>query len=444
MAVIDRTPVGDRPNRVHWFAGRVHEVLDDVTAGGVCAASLSAAETSEALTELTRASRRIDALRLALLTHGEVVEVATEAGATSTGAWLAHATRTVHGEAFALVKLANRLDAAAFGPGTDHAGWDHDFAATRDAALAGHVDVDQARVVVEAVDRLPGFVDASDRERAEKHLLAEAAHHDAKRLRRLARHLLHVIDPDAADQELAKQLQLEEAEAARKTMLTMVDDGQGTVHGKFRLPSVHGAMLAAALHALASPRRPDAIAREETDAEGRSLRRASPQVLGEAFCQLLERFPTGNLPQAGGGLLTVVATIPVNLLESGLGLATLDNGGQLSAGQLRRLACSAGIIPAVLGSGSRVLDLGRRARFATPAQRIALAVRQSTCTAEGCDIPAAWCDAHHDRPWSQGGRTDLDDLRLLCPRHHRLVHRPDSALTDLPGGRIQITNRRRH
>src|SRR3712207_2881381 len=259
-AVTDTTT---RSNRVHWFAGRVHEVLDDVTAGGVVVSTLSATETSEAILELTRATRRIEALRLALLSHAERVEVAAESGAASTGAWLAHATTGVHGQAFATAKLATRLDAGLHGPGSAHPGWDHDFAATREAVLAGHLDLQQAQVVVEAVEQLPQFVGASDRERAEKHLLAEAARHDAKRLRRLAKHLLHVIDPDAAEEELGRRLRREEALAARKTMLTMFDDGAGTVHGKFRIPALHGAMLASALQALASPARPDAIPRSE-------------------------------------------------------------------------------------------------------------------------------------------------------------------------------------
>ncbi|HTY72122.1 MAG TPA: HNH endonuclease signature motif containing protein, partial [Actinomycetes bacterium] len=40
----------------------------------------------------------------------------------------------------------------------------------------------------------------------------------------------------------------------------------------------------------------------------------------------------------------------------------------------------------------------------------------------GCQIPAAWCDAHHIVPWSCGGVTALVNLVLLCPHHHRLIH----------------------
>jgi hypothetical protein len=84
--------------------------------------------------------------------------------------------------------------------------------------------------------------------------------------------------------------------------------------------------------------------------------------------------------------------------------------------------------------------------FASTAQRIALAVQHATCTADGCDIPAPWCDAHHRQPWSSGGRTDLTDLRLLGRRHHTLIHRSGYGHTDLAEGRVKIskTHRRRN
>ena len=31
-------------------------------------------------------------------------------------------------------------------------------------------------------------------------------------------------------------------------------------------------------------------------------------------------------------------------------------------------------------------------------------------------------DAHHIKHWSAGGETSLENLMLLCSRHHRLVH----------------------
>ena len=116
-------------------------------------------------------------------------------------------------------------------------------------------------------------------------------------------------------------------------------------------------------------------------------------------------------------------------LEGGLAPATLDTGRLISAGEARRLASQCGVIPAVLGSRSEVLDLGRTVRLHTPAQRIALRLRHTTCTVEGCSVPAAWCHAHHKTPWSRGGKTTVKDGTLLCPRHHRAIHRPGFEAT---------------
>ena len=120
----------------------------------------------------------------------------------------------------------------------------------------------------------------------------------------------------------------------------------------------------------------------------------------------------------------------------------MSTGGYLSAGQVRRLACAAGIIPAVLGSKSQLLDLGRKVRLHTEPQRIAMTLRDKHCTAEGCEVPAAWCHAHHTTPWSQGGKTTVKDGRLVCGRHHRMIHHPAYTTEYLPNGQTRITPRR--
>lgn len=113
------------------------------------------------------------------------------------------------------------------------------------------------------------------------------------------------------------------------------------------------------------------------------------------------------------------------------GVATLDTGLAISAGEARRLACGHKLLPAVLGTGHQALELGETARLFSKAQRVALTLRDGGCTVEHCDVPASMCHAHHDRPWSHGGTTDLANGRLLCGPHHRRIHDPgfDHALT---------------
>ena len=99
-----------------------------------------------------------------------------------------------------------------------------------------------------------------------------------------------------------------------------------------------------------------------------------------------------------------------------------DDGIGLTATQLRRLACDAGILPVVFDGKGQALDLGRRQRVVTPGQRIALVARDGGCVFPGCDRPASWCDAHHVIHWFERGPTDLWNLCLLCSAHHHIVH----------------------
>jgi len=86
-----------------------------------------------------------------------------------------------------------------------------------------------------------------------------------------------------------------------------------------------------------------------------------------------------------------VVTMTLETLLGGLTAARLDTGETISPGAGRRLACEAGIIPAVLGGKSQVLDLGRKRRFHSEAQRIARTIEVGGCEVEGCDWPPGMC-----------------------------------------------------
>ncbi len=177
-------------------------------------------------------------------------------------------------------------------------------------------------------------------------------------------------------------------------------------------------MLRKALAALAAPKHVRA-----TDGAGTyDYERPTPEKLGRAFAEYVERFPAARLPRTDGLNATVIVTMTLDALLGELKAAHLDTGVAVSPGQARRLACEAGIIPAVLGSRSEVLDLDRTRRFHARAQRIAMTVEQKHCQSVGCDVPAAYCHAHHDQPWSRGGHANLHDARPHCPFHHHQIH----------------------
>jgi hypothetical protein len=135
-------------------------------------------------------------------------------------------------------------------------------------------------------------------------------------------------------------------------------------------------------------------------------------------------------------------TIDLDALLTGLGAAGLDTGIAIPAGEARRLACTAGLVPAVLGGDSVPLDLGRSRRLYTRSQRRALALAHDTCAVAGCTRPFAWCEIHHHRlSWAKGGRTDLDDALPLCGHHHRRAHDTRFDLRRRPDGEYTFHRR---
>ncbi|GAB2728132.1 HNH endonuclease signature motif containing protein [Nocardioides pakistanensis] len=396
------------PHRLVGFAHEVEEAL--VGLGGVPAWSMTPAEQAEVLVVLDRVSSRMAELELRVLAAADRDQVGSEAGATSTAAWLAHATRQTRARCGAAVRLAEALDER--------------YEATRRALAAGVVNTDQARVIAQAVDALTReHDDLPDdiHERAQAHLLDLAEQFDAVVLRRLGKRLFEVVCPEAADAAEGEALEAEEERARRKASLSMRDNGDGTVSGWFRLPVLHAALLKKALEALTSPRR---VGDGRLDpATGKKL--PYQVLLGQGFTELLEHHlnPAG-LPSQGGCPFTLVVTIGIDALRTGIGAGTLETGERISAGAVRRLACRAGLIPMVLDGESVPLDLGREQRLFDRYQRLALAQTYGGCATEGCDRPPSWTDTHHKHPWQHGGRTDLADGLPLCPPHHQMADHP--------------------
>ncbi|MEA5117732.1 MAG: DUF222 domain-containing protein [Propionicimonas sp.] len=160
---------------------------------------------------------------------------------------------------------------------------------------------------------------------------------------------------------------------------------------------------------------------------------------GEALAALVEHLPTDGFPATGGTPAHIMVTIDEARLRGQVAAATLSTGERISAGELRRLACGHGILPAVLGGASVPVDLGRSQRLFSRQQRDALAVLDGGCVTPGCDRPPAWCEAHHGgSPFSQGGLTNLDQGYLLCSGHHHEAHQQRWRFRRTPAGVAQI------
>ena len=125
-------------------------------------------------------------------------------------------------------------------------------------------------------------------------------------------------------------------------------------------------------------------------------------------------------------------------------LAEADGSAQITAGTIRepisaqlarQIACDAGIIPAVLAGPSQILDLGRTARTASPAQRRALILRDGGCSRPGCHTPPAWTQAHHITWWEHHGPTNLNNPALTCDHCHDLIHHHGWTITTDTNGK---------
>jgi hypothetical protein len=416
----------EHPHPVLDLAVRLHSRLESVADMSV--SSMSAQEKREALILLSQDAAQLDALRLRLLSEAEQSEATADTGAATAADWLAIETQQVRRDTRSELKLAQKLD-------------HHDVLSS--AMAHGDVNLAQARAIVTSLDRLPTrgefAISPDQRVAAEVHLVKLAADYDAKQLRYLGRHLFEVIAPELADQVEGKQLEAEEARALQRTTLTMWEDDEGTTHGRFRIPALYGQMLEKMLLALTAPSRSVGTNTTGIDPDlPAAVRR------GIAFTQILETVDAKDLPTTGGCGATVVVTMTLEQLLADLdaaGVCTLDTGGHISAAEARRLACSAGIIPMVLGGKSQPLDVGRKRRLHTEAMRVAMSVRDGGCTAEHCQTPPGLCHAHHEHPWSRGGKTNVQTGRLLCPHHHRRLHDPGYLTTRLPDGRLRFHRR---
>ena len=214
-------------------------------------------------------------------------------------------------------------------------------------------------MIVRAVEQLPAT--RQRRDQAERHLVAEARHHDAKALRILGKRLLEVDRPRGRRRPRSQ---------APRTRRGAGSDGVPADHDRPRRRH-HQRHL----HAPDTARRdagrrrcsrspPPSTAPRPMDT---SVPPPGPERMGRALCEYVERYPTDRLPDAGGLAATVVVTMTLETLMGGLKAAQLDTGARISPGAARRMACEAGIIPVVLGGKSEVLDVGRKRRFHTKA-----------------------------------------------------------------------------
>lgn len=384
--------------------GELHRVIDDL------APRLAGADPDQTLVELDRAVRRLEAVKLSVVAAADAARVAARTGLADTSSWLARRTHAGAARAASDVRLAAALNAP-----------EAPSRPTAEALNNGVLSPEHARVIVQATEKLPTGLAPEQVTAVERDLVTKAQTLAPDQLRRAARRALAAVEPDqrVVDAHEDGLLAAEETDAYNRARLSLHDNADGTVTGHFTVPTAQGHLLRKILHTMTAPRRAR-LGATTAQAGPVEARTDWDRARGEAFCELIDHLPTDRLH--GKVAATVIITINDKTLRDALKAAHLDTGTDISAGEARRLACGAGLLPAVLGGASLPLDLGRTSRLFTEAQRTALATTHDTCTADGCQRPFSWCELHHRQPWSHGGSTNLADAIPLCGFHHRRIH----------------------
>ncbi|HEX7745975.1 MAG TPA: DUF222 domain-containing protein [Micromonosporaceae bacterium] len=372
---------------------RVHEAVDACVA--VPAWSLRGQDLVDALDAAVAVQQKVAALVLGLVREVDGSGLAREQGATGTAAWLRNRLRLSPGAARLLVGDAHRLDA---GP-----------EAVREAVAAGAVSVEQARVIATAVETVHREAGAAAADKAVGLLLDWAGEFDPDGLRRLSHRILDHVAPQIADDAQRRALEAAEKRDHRDRYLNL-----STQDGRVRLTGLLDVETSALLRTVLDP-----LTRPHGQDDDRTPGQRRHDALADV-CRLALR--TGDLPDNGSEATQVVVTTSFDALVGQLDAGILDAGQALSAETVRRLACDAQILPAVLGGTGQVLDVGRQRRLFTGPIRRALVLRDGGCAFPGCDRPPRWCAGHHVTHWSAGGRTAVENGVLLCARHHRVVH----------------------
>src|SRR3954466_8816717 len=352
------------------------------------------AELGPLFAELDQLKTLAEAAQVGVLDQGLTRGDVKASDAASPAGWVRQwGTSYRAGGAAALVRVAEAVAKPCNGP-------------LREAVLAARVPVGNAAVALTEMDALLPRLTPACAETVLAGFVAIAQSDGPREIRALRPQVIARYGRLAEFQrreDLLKQ--------GRSLSQPYADDGMAEY--RLRLDPEGQAVLEAGLGPLAAPQPPT---------EAGSDPRTSDQRRADALLEVCRRATAAGGAAPAQPKAAVVVTMDWAALVGRPGAGTTLTGELLAPETVRRMACDAAVIPAVLGGRSELLDLGRTVRLVTPKLFLALCLRDRGCTFPGCSRPPSWCDAHHGLHWCDGGATDLTNMALLCPRHHTIVH----------------------
>jgi hypothetical protein len=228
----------------------------------------------------------------------------------------------------------------------------------------------------------------------EKVLVEKAKENSPGKFFYICHHARHAADPKTYAVEQADQVE------QRRLKLSKWMDGSVLISGQ--LDPIGGAAVLSVIAPLARKSGPN---------DDRCLEQRNADALVE-------------LASGGGSQAQIQVTSSIETLFAlaGAPAAEMEHCLPVSSKTIERLACDSSIARILLNSESQVIDVGRSKRVVSEPGRRALAARDGHCRWTQCDRPASRSAAHHVVHWLHDGSTDLDNLILLCHRHHWMVH----------------------
>jgi hypothetical protein len=202
-------------------------------------------------------------------------------------------------------------------------------------------------------------------------------------------------------------------------------DDRGTFHLSGRLHGVEGLTVTELLSSMATdmPADPATGTYDPFDAR-----------CADALVQLCSG-PDGQ-PEA-----TIIIHAPLDAfdLDDATGVPVTPTRTVIANDTLRRLACDSRLRLSLHNPAGNTVGIGRLSRSLPTWLAQELRWRDHTCRFPGCEH-TRWLQGHHLWHWPDGGPTNLDNLALLCFRHHHLVHEGGWKLTGHPDHELVFTS----
>jgi hypothetical protein len=402
-------------------------------------ASMPTSALAADIVAIDRALARLAGERARRIAVFDAVDGGAADGAVTTAAWLRQTCRTGGQESRSQVRVSAMLS---------------DLPTTATALRAGEIGWAHAALLGPVLTEARAVLDVEEAQELETTLVELARRESADRVATAVRRVQFLLDADGGLARADRDF--------RRRWLTTAVTSDGLVHIHGLLDAEGGATLLTALDAHMPPPTPDDL-------------RTRAQVRADALVEVAGgELARGDLPAVAGRRPHLTLTADLGTLQRAIGALSIapgedaDHGGtactdsgavggvdwkdvvlgrlgaQLSwtgpipAETARRIACDATVTRLLLDPEGQPLHLGRKRRLVSPAQRIALAQRDGGCIFPRCERPPEWCDAHHLKSWADGGRTDIEELCLLCRFHHRCTHEGGWTVTRDDFGRYTV------